>query len=104
MLHIVGDGIERANLEQQARELDIQKSVVFHGHIQFEENEKLLKLFGQSQVFSLLADSESQGLVYGMGVASKCHVVATESSAMTELIATKAAHGIGDPDDPREVS
>lgn len=104
VLHVVGDGIERKKIENQVHELGLDKNVVFHGHIQFEDNRKLLELFARAHVFSLLADSESQGLVYGMGIASKCHVVATHSSAMNELIAAKTAHGIENPDDAEEVA
>ncbi len=104
VLHIVGDGVERANLENQARELSVQKSVVFHGHIQFEDFDKLIDLYSKAHVFSLMADSESQGLVYGMAAATKTPIVATHSSAMKDLVKAGAAVGVENPDDAREIA
>lgn len=103
-LHVVGDGVERKNLEDRVKELKLEKNVLFHGHIQLEEQKKLLDLYAQADVFSLLADSESQGLVYPMAIATKCHVVATHSSAMKELIAQNVAVGVDDPNDVNEAA
>ncbi len=98
-LHLVGDGPERLKLEAQSRELRVEKAVFFHGHISFEDRPKLLDLYARADVFSLMADSESQGLVYGMGILTQCHVITTNHSAMKDLIQAGAAVGLDDPND-----
>ncbi|MBM3282101.1 MAG: glycosyltransferase family 4 protein [Candidatus Diapherotrites archaeon] len=103
-LHIVGDGVERGALEKQAAELNIQSHVTFHGHIQFEKLDMIIGLYSNAHVFSLMADSESQGLVYGMAAATKCPIIATHSSAMKDLVKVGAAIGIENPDNAEEVA
>ncbi len=103
-LHIVGDGIERKNLETQAKELNVDKNVVFHGHIQFDDKDKLYDLYARCHVFSLMADSESQGLVYGMAAAMHTPILTTNHSAMKDLVRAGAAKGIDNPDDIEAVA
>jgi len=103
-LHIVGDGIERDNLEKMVHDLGIAKKVIFHGHIQLEDRKKLQELYAKAHVFSLMADSESQGLVYGMSAATRTPMVATHSSAMKDLVKVHAAVGIENPDDAQAVA
>lgn len=103
-LHIVGDGIERANLEKQVQDLGVKKHVTFYGHIQLEDRGKLHELYARAHVFSLMADSESQGLVYGMAAATRTPIVATNSSAMKDLVKARAAIGIENPDDAPTVA
>lgn len=103
-LHIVGDGVERINLEKQAQELGVKKHVTFYGHIQLEDRNKLHELYARAHVFSLMADSESQGLVYGMAAATRTPIVATHSSAMKDLVKARAAIGIENPDDTETVA
>ncbi len=103
-LHIVGGGPERDALELQSKKLGVSAAVTFHGHIQFEEKSRLMELFSQAEVFSLMADSESQGLVYGMGIATRCKVLTTNQSAMKELVQAGAALGIDHPDDSHAIA
>lgn len=104
ILHIVGDGPERENLKQLAQTLNVHHSIVFHGHIQLEDRKKLQERYAQAHVFSLMANSESQGLVYGMAAATRTPIVATNSSAMKDLIRAKAAVGIDNPDDEKAIA
>ena len=103
-LHIVGDGIERQNLENQARESGMEKNIVFHGHIQFDDKEKLYELYARCHVFSLMADSESQGLVYGMAAAMRTPILTTNHSAMKDLVRAGVAKGIDNPDDIESIA
>ncbi|MFH0970375.1 MAG: glycosyltransferase family 4 protein [Candidatus Diapherotrites archaeon] len=103
-LFIVGDGIEMKNLRAQVEEEKMSSHVTFEGYIQFENLDRLAQLYSTSHVFSLMADSESQGLVYTMAIASRTIIVATQSSAMMDFIQAKVALGVKNPDDSKEVA
>ncbi|MEK6821126.1 MAG: glycosyltransferase family 4 protein, partial [archaeon] len=66
VLHVVGEGSDRTFLEAEARRLEVEHAVVFHGYIQFEKLDQLIDQYARAHVFSLMADSESHGIVYAM--------------------------------------
>ncbi len=103
-LDIVGDGEERENLHAQARQLGMESHITFHGHIDFSAREKLIELYSHAHVFSLMADSESQGLVYGMALVLGVPVLTPNQSAMKELVREGCALGIEHPDDAEETA
>lgn len=103
-LHIVGDGPEMSALQNQVRTLNVEKAVIFHGFIEFADRKKLYELYARSTMFSLLADTESQGLVYGMAIAIGKPVLAPAQSAMMDLIHAGCAKGITEMDNPSVVA
>ncbi len=103
-LHIVGEGKEKAHLEKLAQTLNVSHAVIFHGNMGFNERKKLLQLFKQAHVFSLMSDFESQGIVYGEAVAAGLPVIAPQKGVMNEYITAGVAFGVKNPDDAREVA
>ncbi len=103
-LHIVGDGVERAALKAQAEKLGVGDAVFFHGHIEFSQRKKLYELYAQSTIFSLLSDTESQGLVYGMALAIGQPVLAPHQSAMLDLVNVSCVKSVKNTSDAHEVA
>lgn len=103
-LHIVGEGKEKAHLEKLARTLNVSNAVVFHGNIGFNERKKLLQLFAQAHVFSLMTDFESQGIVYGEAVAAGLPIVVPKKGVMNEYVNAGVAFGVNNPDNPQEIA
>ena len=64
-LIIIGDGPERADLEQRARDLDLQDRVIFTGRISDEE---LYRHYNQCSFIVLPAVYDAKGDIEGLGV------------------------------------
>ena len=62
---IVGEGPYRGELERLARELDIEKTVTFHGMIPDEERDDLLRI---CDIFVMLSFEAQDGDVEGFGI------------------------------------
>ncbi len=79
-LVLVGDGPERANLEQQAREFDLQDQIVFAGH-----RDDAKRFYGLASVFALPSYSEGTPNVLLEAMAAGVPVVATRVGGIPEL-------------------
>ncbi len=82
-VHIAGDGPMRAQLEQQAKELNVQENLVFHGHISRERVNELLR---QSNALVHASVAETFGVVYIEAMATGRPVVAVANGGSLELI------------------
>ena len=80
-LVIVGDGFLKNKLKQEAEKLNINKSIIWIDF--FEKNPILFKVF---DVFCLTSNYEGLGLVLLEALCSKTPVVATNISAIPEVI------------------
>jgi glycosyltransferase involved in cell wall biosynthesis len=87
LLHVIGDGPERARLQRLAAELRIEEDVVFHGFVSAEE--KAERLAG-CDAFVLPAVIDSKGDTEGLGV------VLLEAMTYGKPVIASAAGGIVD--------
>jgi glycosyltransferase involved in cell wall biosynthesis len=82
-LAIVGDGPERAALEQRARDLGVRERVHFLGAL---EHALLPDLYAASDAFVFPSASETQGLVVAEAMAAGLPVVAAEDAVNREVL------------------
>lgn len=84
-LRIVGDGSQRANLEQRALQAGLQDRVTFAGRVPpfgvFEE-------YAQAEVFCGLSRSEALGNVFLEAQAAGCAVLATTVGGIPDIVST----------------
>jgi glycosyltransferase involved in cell wall biosynthesis len=81
-IRLVGDGPERANLEQLAGALGLGGTVEFAGHVSFDE---LAREYARAQVFCLPSLQEGFGLAFVEAMAAGLPVVACHASSTPEL-------------------
>lgn len=81
---IVGDGPERADLEQLTTSLGVQQQIVFRGEL---ENSVVKQFYGRSQIFVLPSVDEGFGIVLLEAMASGNIIVAARSGAIPEILA-----------------
>lgn len=82
-LIILGDGIERANLEKMAKENGCDKQIVFYGEYQRPEFQKILE---DADCFVLPSRSETFGVVYIEAMACGIPVIGTDCGGPSEFI------------------
>jgi glycosyltransferase involved in cell wall biosynthesis len=82
-LHIVGEGLERNNLEKLAEQLNISNFVKFHG-VLYKEN--LLKIYQGSDVFLITSEYESFSMVVTEAMACGLPVIGTKVGFLPSLI------------------
>ena len=82
-VEIVGDGGERKNLENLARELGIAKQVQFLGHVTEEE---LPKAYERATVFAMPSIAELQSIATMEAMATGRPVVAADAMALPHLV------------------
>ena len=82
-LEIVGDGGEREYLENLAKDLELEKSVEFLGHISDEE---LPKVYERATVFAMPSIAELQSIATMEAMASGRPVVAADAMALPHLV------------------
>lgn len=80
---IVGDGPDKANLENRARELGISKYVVFTGMVKPEEVQNYYQL---ADVFVNASTSETQGLTYIEAAANGLPLLCRKDPCLDEVI------------------
>ena len=80
---IVGDGPDKANLENRARELGISKHVVFTGMVKPEEVQNYYQL---ADVFVNASTSETQGLTYIEAAANGLPLLCRKDPCLDEVI------------------
>lgn len=83
VLLIVGDGPFRRSLEKKAKEMKIDKNVIFTGMINPKEIYKYYKL---GDIFVSASKSETQGLTYLEALASGLPAVCREDSCLENVI------------------
>lgn len=86
-LHVVGDGPDRAKLEEQARRLDLGDRAVFHG---FVAKDELQRRLATCDAFVLPAVVDAKGDTEGLGV------VLIEAMSYARPVIASAAGGIVD--------
>jgi glycosyltransferase involved in cell wall biosynthesis len=87
VLHVVGDGPERARLEERARRLGLGGRAVFHGFVATEELQRRLST---CDAFVLPAVVDAKGDTEGLGV------VLIEAMSYARPVIASAAGGIVD--------
>jgi glycosyltransferase involved in cell wall biosynthesis len=87
VLHVVGDGPERARLEERARRLGLGERAVFHGFVATEELQRRLST---CDAFVLPAVVDAKGDTEGLGV------VLIEAMSYARPVIASAAGGIVD--------
>jgi len=102
MLVVVGDGPDRARLEQRAEAHGLGASVRFTGRI---SDPMLDQLFAQASVVTSASDHEAFGLTLAEGLASGARVVASAipaHAALANLAGLNAPVALVDPRDTRQ--
>lgn len=82
-LHIAGDGIERSNLERQARDLGVEKNIRFLG---MQSREQMRDLMQECDAFVLSSLHETFGVVLVEALASGKPVIATQSGGPDSIV------------------
>jgi glycosyltransferase involved in cell wall biosynthesis len=82
-LKIIGDGPERAALEKQTRDLNLQDRVEFVGALPQTE---LLRYYAECVVFVLPSIREGMGLVFAEALLCGASVIAANSGGVTDIV------------------
>lgn len=85
-LRTVGKGSQVPHLERLARELGISDAIEFLGYVEDPDDVKLPRLYSQADVFVLPSMREGFGLVLAEAMASGLPVVASDISAIPEVV------------------
>ena len=80
---IIGDGPEKNNLKNQAKELGIEKNVYFLGSINHMD---IPKAYADSDLFVFASQTETQGLAIVEALASRVPVVAVKDNTLTDVV------------------
>lgn len=83
MLVLVGDGPEKNNLENLAKELGILNKIIFTGTLSREE---IIKAYNSAHIFAFASVTETQGLVVGEAKAAGLPVVAVKAFGISEMV------------------
>ena len=95
-LEFVGEGPERARLEQQVRKLDLTDSVHFAGF-----RDDIAATLAALDIFVLPSQSELLPLSVMEAMAAALPIVATDVGGLAELVETEVSGLLTPPDDPR---
>ena len=82
---IVGDGPSKKDLEEQAKELNIQDNVIFTGKVPYDQ---VPKYYNIGDVFVNASVTETQGLTFVEAMAAEIPVVAKYAPNLSEFIHT----------------
>lgn len=82
---IVGDGPSKKDLEEQAKELNIQSNVIFTGKVPWNE---VAKYYNIGDVFVNASITETQGLTFIEAMAAEIPIVAKYAPNLSEFIHT----------------
>lgn len=99
-LLIVGGGPEEERLKAYRGGLKHKEVVVFTGRIPREE---VLKKMGESQVFTLISDRETYGMVYAEAMLQGCLVIASRGGGFDGIIEDGVNGFICSPGDSEEL-
>lgn len=81
-LLIVGDGIDKINLEKQVKELGISQNVKFPGRILPPD---LVEIYKVGSVFATASETETQGIVLIEAAAMGLPLIAVDAGAVSEI-------------------
>lgn len=81
-LLIVGDGIDKINLEEQVKELGISQNVKFPGRILPPD---LVEIYKVGSVFATASETETQGIVLIEAAAMGLPLIAVNAGAVSEI-------------------
>jgi glycosyltransferase involved in cell wall biosynthesis len=81
-LYILGDGPYKEKLVKLAKN---NKNIIFTGWID-NKNKKYIDVVNKAKIFSLLSQSESQGIVYLEAMSTGCAIIASNITACKETI------------------
>jgi glycosyltransferase involved in cell wall biosynthesis len=95
-LHIVGDGSERAHLENLSREVQCRESIVFHG---MQSPERLADLFRSALAVVLCSEEEGYGLVLVEAALCETPGIGTRSGAIPEIIENEKTGWLAEADE-----
>jgi glycosyltransferase involved in cell wall biosynthesis len=98
---IVGDGPERAKLEERVRELDLQDSVIFAGN---QNNDDLPAFYADADIVAIPSLMEATSIAGLEAMASACAVVATNVGGLPEIIDDGVTGLLVPPRDPKALS
>jgi len=96
-LVIAGDGPERENLEELAKDLDLADSVTFTGYVSRDE---VASYYHNAHLFVFASTSETQGMVALEAAASGLPIVARARMGITRCVVDSKSGYLVDPEDP----
>lgn len=82
-LDIIGDGLERENLEKKVNAYSLETSVFFHGNL---PRDNVVDYMRKSDCFIMVSKNETFGLVYLEAMASGCIVVGSRGEGIDGII------------------
>ena len=100
-LVVVGDGVDRLNLEKKARELGITDSVKFLGRVIPPD---LYELYKIGDIFATASPIETQGIVLIEAAASGMPLVAVDAGAVAEVCLNNKNGFLVEPGDVEAIS
>lgn len=98
---IVGDGIDKVNLERQAEELGISDHVRFMGRILPPD---LIEFYKVSDIFVTSSKTETQGIVLIEAAAMGLPLIAVNAGAVKEICQNRKNGVLCRPDDTRQMA
>jgi glycosyltransferase involved in cell wall biosynthesis len=105
-LWVIGDGDERLGLEQNARQLGIEKKVHFWGTV---SNERLPDFYAAADLFvapsieAASGDTEGQGVVILEAFAGRACVLTTRIGGIDEIVRDNVTGALVPPNQPRDL-
>lgn len=106
-LDIVGDGPQRAFLQELTIDLNVESKVTFHGYVnQNSDFKSYIKLLNSFDIFTILSvlDSETFGVAAVEASACKLPVVASNVGGLPEVIDDEQTGIIVPPRDPAQTA
>ncbi len=101
ILMVGGDGPEENNLKVLAKNLGLDKDVIFAGYIPEEE---IPKYFAAADIFVFTSEDETFGIVLAQAMAASLPIVAIGSSAVTEVVDNGKTGLTVNSTDPKELA
>lgn len=96
-LNIVGDGPEKENMEKYANELGVGSYVNFCGH---KQREVVAEMMYKSDVFIMVSQNETLGLVYLEAMAQGCIAIGTKGEGIDGIIVNNENGYLIEPNNP----
>lgn len=100
-LTIIGDGSEKENLINLAKQLNILGSINFTGSL---HNKNVLRQMAISDVFVLPSTKEGFGIVYIEAMASGCFTIGTKGEGIADVIKNEFNGILINPGDYKQIS
>lgn len=81
--YIIGDGGEKNNLESIASTLNSANNIIFTG---YKDRNDVIQFMSMTEVFIMISDNETFGLVYIEAMSQGCIVIASKDGGMDGII------------------